>query len=523
MPVSIRLSLKSKRVSVSGRNLLINYTGYRMGKFFLCIVLILYGLPAAFPVFAQEYSYCSGETAMLESKGANVRWYADSHKSKLLHTGNTYQMTVTKPDTFYVTQTLQNQETKPVPVVLKIGDPVISHIAVTHASCNKDNGAISVTAQGDGLTYSLNNGPFQTSPVFSSLYSKFFKLTVKSTQGCMVTREVEIERKSVPSFVMAVVLNPCEPGNKDFGALALGGYGEITYALDDGPFQQSGIFQDLEAGRYMLRAKDSQSCESKMEIVIPDQNQAVTLDDVKVEHARCGGEFGVVAMHATGNGPLQYSLDGTTYAASPDFYNVSPGAYTVFVKDGAGCTDSAAINIKKSPAPVILDVIESNASCGKDDGSLIIHAIGSGPLFFSIDAVHYVTDTVFTSLSPLVQNIYIRDTAGCDMARSVTIGRDCLDNVYIPTAFSPDQDGINEVMEIKFSMASVKITSFRVFNRWGNVITSVTNKAVQSGVALWDGFYKGDKVPPGAYPYELGIEFENGRKELIRNTIMVMR
>jgi gliding motility-associated-like protein len=355
------------------------------------------------------------------------------------------------------------------------------------------------------------------------LHAKTFELTVKSVGGCLATQEVKVERKSVPSFVMAVIVNPCEPGDKDFSAFALGGYGEITYALDNGPFQRSGLFSDLKSGSYKLRARDSSGCETSMEVTVPDKNQAVALHGVAIEHAKCGGEFGALTLSATGSGQLQYSLDGTNYVSSPSFSSVIPGARTVFVKDGAGCTDSTEINVIKRPAPKILEVIESDASCNGNDGALIIHATGSGPLFFSVDAVNYVTDTVFTGLSPLVQTVYLKDTAGCSAARSVIIGRDCLDNVYIPTAFSPDRDGINEVMEIKFSVSSVKITSFRLFNRWGNVIASVTNKVVQSGVALWDGSYKGDKAQPGAYPYELNIEFENGKKGSIRNTIMLMR
>ncbi len=491
-----------------------------MKRIILLMVIHLCGLLA---VNAEDNSYCIGETAVLEAKGEKVRWYADKQKSKLLHEGNTYQITVTQPDTFFVTRILQNQETIPDPFILMVGDPVIANVVVTHASCSNDNGTISVTALGEGLTYSLDNGVFQTSPSFSSLYSKTFQLTVKSATGCLATREVEIQKKSIPSFVMVVILNPCEFEDKDLSAVALGGYGTITYALDEGPFQQSGLFSDLKSGSYTLRAKDSLGCEISMETTVPDKNQAVKLHDVDVEHARCGGEFGLVTLLATGSGQLQYSLDGADYVDSPNFSSVLPGAYTAFVRDGAGCTDSTEIIIGKTPAPRILEVIASNASCREDDGAVVIHANGSGPLLFSVDAVNYVTDTVFTGLSPLVQTVYVKDTAGCDVARSVIIGRDCLDNVYIPAAFSPDQDGTNEVMEVKFSVASVKITAFRLFNRWGNVITSTTNKTVQSGAALWDGLYHGTRAQPGVYPYQLDIEFDNGQKQSVRNSILLMR
>lgn len=495
-----------------------------MNTFLRQVAFILWALITAFPACGEDHSYCKGETAALEVKGTNVRWYKDQQKSKLLHSGNVYELVVTQADTFYVTQVVQGRETDPLPIVLKVGDPTISDVKVTHANCDQDNGIISVTAEGEGpLMYSLDNGTFQSSPVFTGLYAKTFLLSVKSQRGCLVTREISVEKKWRQSFVMAVVLNPCTSGNKDFSALALGGYGPITYALDEGPFQKSGLFANLESGGYTLRARDSVGCEISMDIKIPDKSEAVKLQRVDIEHARCGAEFGGVTLIATGSGQMQYSLDGQNYLSSPIFTRVPPGAYEVFVKGEGGCVDSRKIVIGQAPAPEFLEIIETNATCKGDDGSVVIYAVGSGPLLYSIDAVNYVRDTVFTGLSPLTQTVYVRDTAGCDAAHSIYIEKDCQEKVHIPSAFSPDSDGRNEVMDMKFSDASLKIRYFRVFNRWGTVIANRTDQMVESGFALWDGSFKGDKVQPGTYPYELLVEFDNGSKRLIRDAVLLLR
>ena len=403
-------------------------------------------------------------------------------------------------------------------------EPTITNIAVTKANCEKNNGVISVTAKGDGPpVYSLNGYDFQSSPVFSELYPKTYRVFVKSGQGCVVTRDVVVEKLWKPSFLMAVILNPCELENKDFSATAVGGYGPITYALDDGPFQETGFFPDLPVGEYKLRARDSVGCETTMDIKIPEKKEEVVLHAADVEHARCGGEVGSVTLTATGSGMLQYSLDGQNYGQSPNFLHVRPGAYEVFVKDETGCTDSRKIEIGKSPAPKFLEIIETNASCKGDDGAVAIHAVGSGPLIYSIDALNYVSDSVFTGLTPLTQTVYMRDTAGCDVAHSITIEKDCLENVYIPSAFSPDSNGKNEVMDMKFSGGSLKIRHFRLFNRWGDLISSSADQSVESGYALWNGIHNGNKVQPGTYPYELMVEFDNGLTRVIRDSVLVLR
>lgn len=66
-----------------------------------------------------------------------------------------------------------------------------------------------------------------------------------------------------------------------------------------------------------------------------------------------------------------------------------------------------------------------------DDDAVAIHATGSGPLSYSIDAVNYVPDTIFTGLTPFVQTVYMRDTAGCDVAHSIIIDKACIEAIYI--------------------------------------------------------------------------------------------
>ncbi|WP_221393034.1 gliding motility-associated C-terminal domain-containing protein [Dyadobacter sp. NIV53] len=468
-------------------------------------------------------TYCAGEMATMEVTGKDVRWYPDIQKSKLLHSGNSYETQVTRTDTFYVTQTFHDTETPPVPVIIKVSEPKIQDVQVTPASCDADNGTISVTATGDApMNYSLEYGMYQSSPVFTDLYANNYLVIVKTGAGCTVTRAVKVEKKTRPSFLTVYVDQPCTSETGILRVRGQGGYGLLTYSLDNQPFQESGVFPDLQSGEYNLRVRDSIGCEMGMVVKVEDKNDAVTLQDIKVENAKCGAEYGSVSVIATGSGELQYSLDGETYVTSAYFPQVEPGAYEIFVKDQSGCTVNKKIVVGKAPAPVIHNVIEYNAGCNESDGAVSIYATGSGPLLYSIDGINFVTDTTFTGLSPLNQNVMIVDTAGCNVTRSITIGENCFEKVYIPTAFSPDLDGKNEVMDIKFSSTQLKIRYFRLFNRWGTVV-AYSDQTIQSGHALWDGFYKGNKAQPGSYPYELLVEFEGGRKQVIRNTILLLR
>ncbi|GHB80475.1 hypothetical protein GCM10007390_38490 [Persicitalea jodogahamensis] len=74
--------------------------------------------------------------------------------------------------------------------------------------------------------------------------------------------------------------------------------------------------------------------------------------------------------------------------------------------------------------------------------------------------------------------------------------------IFIPDAFSPNGDGINDLLEIKGEVTTgYELT---VFNAWGTVVFHTVDSA-QS----WDGKLNGSILPPGSYPYRIKIGKED--------------
>ncbi len=80
---------------------------------------------------------------------------------------------------------------------------------------------------------------------------------------------------------------------------------------------------------------------------------------------------------------------------------------------------------------------------------------------------------------------------------------DCVGSVYIPNAFTPNGDEINDL----FGLVGMGIESMRldVFNRWGELI--FTSERQETG---WDGSYNGTMVPDGVYTYKARVKFHPG-------------
>jgi len=88
----------------------------------------------------------------------------------------------------------------------------------------------------------------------------------------------------------------------------------------------------------------------------------------------------------------------------------------------------------------------------------------------------------------------VTDLNGCVNYDTVTIYvlKDVV--LLIPTAFSPNGDGVNDIFRIAKYLNIEKLLSFVVYNRWGNLVYETSN--IEEG---WNGMYKGREQPLGVY------------------------
>ncbi|WP_081671144.1 gliding motility-associated C-terminal domain-containing protein [Sporocytophaga myxococcoides] len=88
--------------------------------------------------------------------------------------------------------------------------------------------------------------------------------------------------------------------------------------------------------------------------------------------------------------------------------------------------------------------------------------------------------------------------------------------IFTPTAFTPDKDGINDIFIPKGKF----FTEFEmtVFNRWGEIVFHSSD--INSG---WDGFYKGDVAQKDSYAYLIKAKDNRGREKVYKGTVTLLR
>ncbi len=112
---------------------------------------------------------------------------------------------------------------------------------------------------------------------------------------------------------------------------------------------------------------------------------------------------------------------------------------------------------------------------------------------------------------------------GCTASDNITINVVCNKaNVYIPNTFSPNGDGRNDYFYPRGS-GLFTIKSFRIFNRWGDLVFVKTNMLPEAEKEGWNGTYNGVQQQADVYVYIVDILCENGTTLTSKGNVTLVR
>jgi len=123
-----------------------------------------------------------------------------------------------------------------------------------------------------------------------------------------------------------------------------------------------------------------------------------------------------------------------------------------------------------------------------------------------------ILDPIASPASEQKYSLYATSAFGCKNQDEMTIK--VVAGIFIPTAFTPNNDGKNDKWRIPFLDPMLGAT-VRVYNRYGQLVYQTIGKTVE-----WDGTFGGQLQATGTYVYY--ISFKNGRKEM-KGTFILIR
>ena len=119
--------------------------------------------------------------------------------------------------------------------------------------------------------------------------------------------------------------------------------------------------------------------------------------------------------------------------------------------------------------------------------------------------------------------LVITDPQGCSATASVLISVKDNKAVFIPNAFSPNADGINDRFIISTNQSVQQIQSLQIYNRWGALIHKQTLFPSNDFAFGWNGTFKGQFLNSGVYVYLLVIDFVDQTSQQYSGDITIFR
>jgi gliding motility-associated-like protein len=137
-------------------------------------------------------------------------------------------------------------------------------------------------------------------------------------------------------------------------------------------------------------------------------------------------------------------------------------------------------------------------------------------------------DPICSSVTATVKNnecytVTATNIYGCSDTTAICIRAFCQGSqVFIPNAFTPDGDGYNDVLMVRASGIAL-VKSFRIFNRWGEVVFERGNFQPNDAQYGWDGKIRGKVSGPDVFVYTADVVCENGSSYTYKGNVSILK
>lgn len=299
--------------------------------------------------------------------------------------------------------------------------------------------------------------------------------------------------------------------------------GAITTALqsDFAPFQyewehgaRTASIDQLAEGRYTVTVSDRINC-SRVASFELNSPPPLFLEIIEGKSISCPESTdGQLTIRPIG-GSLPYEIRWNTGASNTTkLEQLSVGTYSVSLTDSKGCKIENSATLSP-PTALLIGAQMVPVSCyGKEDGEIAI-SISGGEAPYQVSWLDdpRLQTTARNNLPAGEYAVTITDEQGCTKEESMLVQSPPFNKVcgiYIPTAFTPNGDGVNDYFSVAGSSVSAEIESIQVFNRWGELVFSNEGDCPFIGDAAcgWSGRMNGKDSPTGVYVYLIKLRLD---------------
>jgi uncharacterized delta-60 repeat protein/gliding motility-associated-like protein len=199
----------------------------------------------------------------------------------------------------------------------------------------------------------------------------------------------------------------------------------------------------------------------------------------------------------------------------PGYLVREPGVYWVEITDTDNCKARDSITITLND--LYLDIITDTTILPQS--SLVLAPNTNGMITWVYDPTLSCISCQTTTASPFVTTVYhlSSEKDGCSLQTSVKVNIEKDFYLYIPRAFTPNNDGLNDLFRIITNAPGSFL--LEIYNRWGEVVFTTNNKDLG-----WNGLYKGIPQSAGTFIYVVRYHTKNGTaQKLAKGNLVLIR
>jgi large repetitive protein len=381
------------------------------------------------------------------------------------------------------------------------------------------------------LQWIFSNGVNSNSSNFSYTFSTpglyTIHLIAGTINGCFDTATHQLEIYPKPNVIASPSMTLCRGSSAQLNAT-----GATTWQWT--PLQglscytcPSPIASPLQTVPYIVEGKNQFGCADQDTVVIT-VIQPFTMS-VSPDKKICIGSS--TALLASGATNYQWSPSAglsNTNVSNPIASPTTTTTYRVVGYDGFNCfTDTAFVTVGVGQYPVVNlgpDLLLSSGT---------LHPLTSTIQHGLIVQWQWSPSTDLSCTNCPLPTAYIRkdisyqvkvtNDYGCAGSDTVNIKVFCESSqVFIPNAFTPDGDGINDILMVR-GKGIAMVKSFRIFNRWGQVVFEKSSFAPNDPSFGWNGKINGIVPGPDVFVYTAEVICDNGNSFIYKGNVSLLK
>jgi gliding motility-associated-like protein len=371
------------------------------------------------------------------------------------------------------------------------GNFTISASRVVQPCPGQNNGSIEITTSGGTGTPTFTWTNAATSKDLANVGPGTYNVTARDGAGNTATLA-----NAITLAALTVTAQGTDPtGGQNNGAVVLtvsGGNGSYTYTWSNNATTKD--INNLAAGSYTYTVRDGAGCTVTGTTAI-GSNVALDITGIVPTAPACaGGSTGAISINIVGGrSPYTISWTGPNNFTSTneDLTALRAGTYRVTVRDAANASKTSNdIVLTDPPALRVAGTTKSPTIIG-NDGEINLSVSGGTPAY-SYRWSDGSTQQNRTSLAQGNFTVNVTDSRGCTASTSFTLAVNNGACFTSNRVFSPNNDGINELLVISCIPGQNQL---QIFNRWNQLVYSATNYSndwngiSNTGTLLQDGTY----------------------------------